>query len=176
MQRPLKVLFAEDNPLDAELVLAQLRRDGFEPEWERVQTEEDFIARLTPELDLILSDYDMPQFSGLVALVLLKKSGLDIPFILVSGTVGEETSVTAMKAGASDYLMKDRLVRLGQAVNRSLEECRLRKESRHAAEALRLFRSLVDQSSDSFEVIDPETGRFIDVNEKGCTSLGYSRS
>lgn len=162
--------------MDAELALRQLRRDGFDPDWERVDTEADYLTRLNSGLDLILSDFEMPQFGGLRALALLKKSGLDIPFILVSGTIGEDTAVLAMKEGASDYLLKDRLARLGQAVNHALDEFRLRRERRQADEALKLFRTLVDQSTDSFEVVDPETARFVDVNEKGFTSLGYSRS
>lgn len=176
MPRPLKVLIVEDNPADAELALLQLRRDGFEPEWERVDTEEAYLARLHVGLDLILSDYDLPLFSGLRALDLLKTSGLDVPFILVSGTIGEDIAVTAMKEGVSDYLLKDRLARLGQSIDHLLNERRLQRERRHAGEALRLFRALVDQSNDSIEVIDPETARFIDVNEKGFMHLGYSRA
>jgi two-component system cell cycle sensor histidine kinase/response regulator CckA len=175
MPRPLTILVAEDNPSDAELAVRQLKRDGFEPIWERVDTERGFRDRLRPELDLIISDYEMPQFSGIRALELLRETGLDIPFILVSGTIGEEVAVLAMKAGASDYFLKDRLVRLGQAVDHALDESRLRRERKHATEALLLFRALVDQSNDSFEVIDPVTGQFIDVNEKGFLSLGYSR-
>lgn len=176
MPRPLKLLIAEDNPIDADLALRQIRHDGFSPDWERIDSEAEYVARLRPELDLIISDYDMPQFTGLRALELLKKSGLDIPFILMSGTIGEDTAVAAMKAGASDYLLKDRLARLGQAIDHALRECHLRKERRQGDEDLRLFRTLVDQSNDSFEVIDPETGRYIDVNETGYTSLGYSRA
>jgi PAS domain S-box-containing protein len=175
MARPLHLLIAEDNPSDAELAVRQLKRDGFEPNWERVQTEEGFRERLRPDLDLILSDYEMPQFTGIRALELLRESGLDIPFILVSGTIGEDTAVLAMKAGASDYLLKDRLARLGQAVDHALDESRLRRERKQTTEALQLFRALVDHSNDSFEVIDPVTARFIDVNEKGLSSLGYSR-
>jgi two-component system cell cycle sensor histidine kinase/response regulator CckA len=176
MANHLNILIVEDNPSDAELALRQIRKDGFEPKWERVETEEDFSARLKPDLDLILSDFEMPRFSGLRALELLKKSGLDIPFILMSGTIGEDTAVLAMKEGASDYLMKDRMTRLGPAINHALDESRLRRERRLAEEELRLFRTLVNQSSDSFEVVDPETGRFIDVNEKGHMSVGYTRS
>ena len=176
MPRPLKVLIVEDNPADAELALRQLRRDGFEPEWERVDTEDAYLARLQVGLDLILSDYDMPLFSGLRALELLKTSGLDVPFVLVSGTIGEDIAVIAMKKGASDYLLKDRLARLGQSIDHLLNERRLQRERRQAGEALRLFRALLDQSNDSIEVLDPETARFIDVNEKGFTCLGYSRA
>jgi two-component system cell cycle sensor histidine kinase/response regulator CckA len=174
--RPLKILIAEDNPADAELALRQIRRDGFDPTWERVDTEAGFLARLHSGFELILSDYEMPQFTGLRALELLNQSGLDIPFILLSGTIGEETAVQAMKAGASDYLLKDRLTRLGSAIEHALHEWRLRQESLKTTEALRLFRALVDHSNDSFEVVDPETARFVDINERGLASLGYSRT
>jgi two-component system cell cycle sensor histidine kinase/response regulator CckA len=176
MARSIKILVAEDNPLDAEMAVRQLKRDGFDPEWERVDSEKAFRDRLHSGLDLILSDYEMPQFTGIRALEVLRESGLDIPFILISGTIGEDTAVLAMRAGASDYLLKDRLVRLGQAVDHALDESRLRRESKHTTEALLLFRALVDQSNDSFEVMDPVTAHFIDVNDKGAAALGYSRA
>ncbi len=115
MNQPLRVLIAEDNPADAKLVLLELRHAGFEPEWVRVDTESTFLNQLHGNWDIILSDYMMPEFGGPRALELLKKSGLDIPFIIISGTIGEDEAVAAMKMGASDYLLKDRLARLGQA-------------------------------------------------------------
>ena len=122
MSTPLKLLLLEDNPSDAELMLAELRRAGFDPEWKRVDTEADFKAALDPALDLILADYGLPQFTGFQALEWLKRSGLEIPFILVSGTIGEEMAVEAIKQGAADYLLKDRLHGLGSAVANSLEQ------------------------------------------------------
>src|SRR5258708_25074995 len=101
LQRIL-VLVVEDNPNDAELMLRELRRAGFDPDWRRVETEADFLASLDPEPDLILSDYAMPQFSGLKALQLVGERGLRVPFILVSATIGEETAVAAMREGAVD--------------------------------------------------------------------------
>ncbi len=175
MPQPIQVLVVEDNPNDAELVLRELRRAGFDPAGRRVDTEAEYLASLRPELDLILSDFEMPQFNGLRALELLTQSGLDIPFIIVSGTIGEETAVAAMKRGATDYLLKDRLARLGPAVSHALEQSRLRRESRQAVAALRLFRTLVDRSNDAFVVLDPESGRILDVNEKVCQDLGYTR-
>src|SRR5580700_9128497 len=103
MPRPLKLLMAEDNPDDADLVLEELRRAGFEPDWRRVDTEDTFLEHLNGGLDLVLSDFQMPTFNGLRALDLLKQRGLEVPFILISGTIGEETAVTAMKKGATDY-------------------------------------------------------------------------
>jgi len=103
MPHPLRVLLLEDSALDAELTLAQLREDGFEPAWTRVDDEAGFRAELKPELDLILSDYQMPQFTALRALEVLRESGLTVPLIIVSGTIGEDMAVAAMKEGASDY-------------------------------------------------------------------------
>jgi len=170
------VLIVEDRLTDAELILRELRRAGFIPDWQRVDTEADFAASLHPDLEVILSDYSMPAFSGLRALEMLQEHGLDIPFIIVSGTIGEDTAVAAMKQGATDYLLKDRLTRLGPAVEQALEQGRLRRERQRSGEALRLFRALVDHSVDIFEVIDPETARFLDVNEKGPAELGLSRA
>jgi CheY-like chemotaxis protein len=105
MPLPLKILLVEDNPLDAELVLHELQEAGFAPDWHQVQTEAAFLERLSGEFDLVLSDYSMPAFNGLRALELVKQSGLDVPFILVSGTIGEDIAVAAMKNGAVDYLL-----------------------------------------------------------------------
>ncbi len=137
MPHPLKILIVEDNSDDADLALAALGRAGFEPDWQRVETEAAYLEKLNGGLDLVLSDYQMPAFNGLRALELLKQSGLEIPFILVSGTIGEETAVEAMRQGATDYLLKDRLTRLGAAVTHALEESRLRRERAKTAEALR---------------------------------------
>jgi signal transduction histidine kinase len=129
MPRQIRILIAEDNPNDAQLLVRELHRAELDFEWHRVDTEPDFVARLEPGLDLILSDYDMPQFSGRRALELLKqRPALEIPFIIVSGTIGEETAVAAMQQGAADYLLKDRIVRLGTAVRRALQDVEDRKE------------------------------------------------
>jgi signal transduction histidine kinase len=128
MAIPLNVLLVEDSPNDAELHVAELCRAGFDPKWKRVETEADFLAELKKSPDIILSDYSMPQFNGLRAAKLLRESGLNIPFILISGTVGEDVAVEAMRHGATDYLLKDRIARLGQAVERALREIRERAE------------------------------------------------
>jgi len=135
--KPLAVLVADDNAIDAELIVRELRRAGYESAWHRVQTEAEFLSRLHDGLDLVISDFSMPQFAGLRALELVQRSGFDVPFILVSGTIGEDLAVTAMKQGASDYLLKDRLARLGPAVAVALDRRRLRRESRAADRALR---------------------------------------
>jgi PAS domain S-box-containing protein len=137
MSQPLRVLLAEDNHADAELVLRALRQAGFEPDWNRVETEQDFLDQLMPGIDIILSDYEMPTFNGPRALELLQQSCYDIPFIIISGTIGEDVAVEMMRRGATDYLLKDRLVRIGVSVRQALAQGQLRKERIKATEALK---------------------------------------
>ncbi len=133
----LRVLILEDREADAQLVVHELRAAGFDPEWERVEDEAQFLARLDPPPNLICADYSMPQFDAVRALALLRQRGLDVPFIIVSGSIGEETAVAAMRLGADDYLLKDRLARLGEAVKTALEKKRLRDEKRALEQGLR---------------------------------------
>ncbi|OGK87981.1 MAG: hypothetical protein A2X52_13690 [Candidatus Rokubacteria bacterium GWC2_70_16] len=128
----LRVLILEDSPADAELMVEELRRHGFEPDWARVDTEAGYVARLGEGWDVILADYYLPGFDGMAALVLMRNRGLDIPFILVSGSLGEETAVKCLQSGAADYLSKDRLGRLGPAVERALAAKRLEADLRQA--------------------------------------------
>src|SRR4051794_4374541 len=100
MPTPLRLLILEDQVADAQLVLHELQRAGFAAEWQRVCTEPDFLAALTADLDIILADYNMPQFDALRALDLLRASGLDVPLIVVSGSIGEDLAVTALQRGA----------------------------------------------------------------------------
>ncbi|HEX2855095.1 MAG TPA: response regulator [Opitutaceae bacterium] len=137
MPQALTVLIVEDNANDAELLVHELRRAGFEPDWRLVQAEPEYLEHLHSGLDLVLSDYGMPQFCALRALDLLQQSRLDVPFIVVSGSIGEDIAVAAIKQGAMDYLLKDRLARLGPAVNHALALSRLRRERKQADEALR---------------------------------------
>ena len=134
--RPLRLLIIEDRPEDADLALRQLRRAGFDPTWRRVEDEEGFRANLDPELDLIIADYHQPQFDALRALKLMQESGLDIPFVLVSGAVGEDMAVAAVRLGAVDYVLKDRLGRLGTAVENALEQAKLRRRQQEGQKAL----------------------------------------
>ncbi len=134
--RPLRLLILEDNPADADLALHELRRAGFDPTWRRVEDEEGFRANLDPELDLIIADYHQPQFDALRALKLLQQAGLEIPFVIVSGAVGEDVAVAAVRQGAMDYILKDRLTRLGTAVQNALEQSHLRRRQREAQKAL----------------------------------------
>ena len=115
--RKIRVLLLEDRVADAELILRELRRSGFEPECLRVDNEADFVARLAPTIDIILADYTLPQFDGLEALRCLQELKLDIPFIIITGSLGDERAAQCIKEGVSDYLLKDRLERLGLADN-----------------------------------------------------------
>jgi PAS domain S-box-containing protein len=126
----------EDRSVDAELIVRQLKRAGFDPALNRVENESDYLAALEPTLDVILADFNLPQFGAQRALELLKRRGLDVPFIVVSGSIGEETAVQVLKSGAADYLLKDRLARLGQAVQRAIDERNLQQAKRHAERAL----------------------------------------
>src|SRR5581483_2044697 len=138
MAGKLRVLLVEDSEDDAALVLAELKRAGYELLSERVysaQALQDALSRR--EWDFVIADYSMPSFTGLEALKLVRGSGRDMPFIVVSGTIGEDVAVDAMKAGANDYLIKDRLARLAPAVERELREATERSDRRSAESALR---------------------------------------
>jgi len=133
----IRVIVLEDNPDDAELAILELERAGFAPEWRRVQTEAEFLEALKEPCDLILADYNLPDFDALSALTRVATSGVEVPFIIVSGSIGEDSAVTAMQRGAADYVLKDRLARLGQAARRALEQRRDRQGRAHAEEQLR---------------------------------------
>jgi PAS domain S-box-containing protein len=136
MSKSLRTLIVEDRASDAKLAVRELERAGFDPNWQRVETEEQYLRQLEASPEVILADYNMPQFGAMRALELLHEKGLDIPFIIVSGSIGEDTAVAAMKRGADDYLCKDRLARLGPAVNNALEQRRSRTENKRAAAEL----------------------------------------
>jgi len=176
MTRPLRVLIVGDNSDDAELMLRELRRAGFEPKATRVDTEADYLDNLHPEPDLILSDYAMLRFSGLHALELLKQWDLSIPFILVSTTIGEETAVSAMRSGAVDYLLKGQLARLGQAVEQALEQKRLRDEHTRAEERLREQADMLNRAHDAIIVRNFQDRRIVFWNSGAERLYGWSAS
>ena len=157
MKTPLRVLIVEDSESDALLVVHELRRAGFDTVFERVDTADAMKTALAdPRWQLVVTDYSMPRFSGLSALALVKKSGRDLPVIIVSGAIGEETAVEAMKAGAHDYVMKDHLARLGSAVERELREAEERHARRRAEEKLRVRQFSVDHASEAMFWIRPD--------------------
>jgi two-component sensor histidine kinase/CheY-like chemotaxis protein len=134
---PLRVLILEDTAADADFMLHELRRAGFRTEWRRVDTATDFLAQLDWSPHLILADYRLPQFDALRALHLLQERALDVPFIVVTGSLSEEVAVDCMKQGATDYLLKDRLTRLGPAVKRALEQKQIRDGRKQDEERIR---------------------------------------
>jgi two-component system cell cycle sensor histidine kinase/response regulator CckA len=136
--KPLKALLVEDSEMDERLLLRQLAKAGYDVQSTRVQTAAELEHALAEhEWDIVLSDYVMPGFSGLDALTVLKKSGQDIPLIIISGIIGEETAVEAMRLGVHDYLMKDKLTRLAPAIERELENAASRRAQKQAEESLR---------------------------------------
>jgi signal transduction histidine kinase len=138
--RRLRVLHLEDSDLDHELALAQLRRAGLDVDARRVESREEFASELDGDWDLILSDYNLPGFSGLQALEMLRASGRLLPFILVSGEIGEDTAVEAMRNGASDYLLKNNLARLAPAMEHAIESAEARRERARADAELQASR------------------------------------
>ncbi len=180
MGQPLRLLIVEDNPADAELVLRELRRGGFDPEWQRVDNEPDYLAALDAGPEIILSDYQMPQFEGPRALELLRKRNLPIPFIVVSGTIGEDVAVAVMRQGAADYLLKDRLTRLPLAVHQALDQSRLRREGETAERAMResehKHRHLYESLSEAAFLIECSSRRIVDTNPRGEALLGRTRA
>jgi two-component system cell cycle sensor histidine kinase/response regulator CckA len=139
MSHAIRALILEDNRSDALPLLSALQNDGFEVEYVHVDSEDDFRRALDQDFDVILSDYSLPQFDALRALAIGRERAPDVPFIMISGTIGEDTAVEVMKAGAADYLLKDRLGRLGGAVARGLELRRVKRE-KHEAERMAYLR------------------------------------
>jgi signal transduction histidine kinase len=136
----LHILLVEDDPLDAELVIRELRKSGYDPRWQRVDTQAEFMNCLAQDPpDVIISDHVMPQFSSIGALQCLHESRLTIPFIVVSHAIGDEEAVALMRNGAADYILKDRMARLGEAVRHALEKQHLRSQYAEAQENLRLL-------------------------------------
>lgn len=154
MKDPLRVLIVEDSKDDAELLQIELKRGGFKLKPKRVETEKEMKKSLDEKnWDLIILDYKLPKFSGIRALEIAMEKGLDIPLILVSGFVGEEKAVEAMRKGAHDYIMKDNLARLVPAVKRELKDAEIRRERKRNREMIRQLNSLLDSISKINQVI-----------------------
>lgn len=184
---PLQVIVVEDRPADAELMVLRLKDEGFSPDWQRVEREPEYRAALASNPDLVLSDWSLPRLSGLRALRVARELGLDIPFVIVSGAIGEEAAIDALHAGADDYVLKDRLARLGSAVRGALERKRLRDlEAQHAADLARSVARLealhetearlaaaVEQAADSVIITDPDAN-IVYVNPAFERTSGYA--
>jgi two-component system cell cycle sensor histidine kinase/response regulator CckA len=177
MPTSLNVIVIEDSAADAELLIYKLKQSGFAPTWQRVETEQEFLASLSPSVELILADYSLPHYDALRALEYIKASALDIPFIIVSGTIGEECAVDAMRQGATDYLLKDRLSRLSSAVSNALEQRRLRQKQLHTALLLdnseRRQHVLLKYSSDGIGLLTAD-GTIRYTSPSTTQMLGYT--
>ena len=171
---PLRILLVEDSENDALLLLRELRRGGYDPLWQRVFTAADMEAALEERVwDLVVADHSMPAFSSLEALRLLRGKGfLDLPFIIVSGQIGEDVAVAAMKAGVHDYIMKDNMARLNTAIERELREAESRKERRRAEEK---YRSIFENAVEGIFQTTAE-GRFVTANPALARMFGYESS
>src|SRR5438552_1138120 len=166
MAKTLRVLHVEDSEKDMALIARHLQRAGYDLISDRVETAETMRAALERhEWDVILCDYSMPHFNALAALALVKEMNLDVPFIIISGTIGESAAVEAMRAGAQDYLMKDALARLAPSIERELDEAHNRRARRAAEAALlmseRKYRLLFDSIPLPMWVFDRDTLRFL---------------
>jgi two-component system NtrC family sensor kinase len=177
--RPLFVLIVEDQEGDFELVVYELRRAGFEARCERVETEKEYLVQLEEKPDVILSDYALPGFGAVRALELLRDRPVHIPFIVLTGFVSEETVVKCIKLGAADYLLKDRLVRLGPAVKRALEDSELLRQKRMTEAALRRsndrFQDLVEATRVIPFEFNLETARVLYAGPQVVKLFGYQQ-
>ncbi|MBX3639006.1 MAG: EAL domain-containing protein [Nitrosomonas sp.] len=169
----LRFLFIEDVENDVLLLTDHLRSNGLAFDWQRVETEQGVIEKLQESWDIIFSDYAMPGFSGICALEIVRKLDPDIPFIFISGNIGEDVAVEALKRGAQDYVMKGNLGRLLPAIDRELREAKLRRERRKTNQLLHKLSLVVNQTTESIFITDPE-GRIEYVNPAFELLTGYS--
>jgi hypothetical protein len=175
--RPLRILLIEDTEDDAFFILHSLEQGGFNCSWQRIQSAEALRRCLDEKTwDAITSDWNMPGFSGMEALAIVRESGKDIPFIIVSGTIGEEMAVAAMKAGANDYVRKENLARLSPAMDREIREALERQGRRDAIQALHTqFQQIVtifDSLHARVYVADPATHTLLFINRSGDRGRG----
>lgn len=148
----LRVLILEDSPIDAELLIHNIRHAGYKVSVERVDTRPAYLRAIEAIPQIILADYSLPQFNAMEALKLLQERELDIPFIVVSGTISDEDAVAFMKQGAADYLLKDRLGRLGKAIEHALEQKALRDHNRQSViELQKAHKDLTDAYDETIE-------------------------
>ncbi len=174
MTKPLRLLLVEDSERDAAHVMLSLRREGWVPEVRRVETGEEMVSALREGTwDAIVSDYHLPRFSAPDALQLLRDTGLDIPFIVVSGAIGEDTAVRLMRLGATDYLLKDRMKRLTAAIEREMNQAEQRRAKRRAES---LFQAVLRASPHPSAIVDCATMQVIDgSNSFARAFLGDTR-
>ncbi|MES2626432.1 MAG: diguanylate cyclase, partial [Pseudomonadota bacterium] len=171
----LNILFIEDNPDDVDLAVLELSRNGFEINWQRVDTEQHLRQTLSSwKPDVILSDYSMPSFNGMVALDIVQEVSPSIPFIFVSGTIGEELAIESIRKGAHDYLLKDNLRRLGTAIKRAITD----KDERQRSSELEKDRSrlitMMEETSDFVAIALPDDS-LLYLNKGGRKLLGLTK-
>jgi PAS domain S-box-containing protein len=169
----IRVVIVEDRPSDAELMVLGLEAEGYAPEWQRVETGSALTAALETHPDLVLSDWSMPRFSGLEALQIVRERDPEIPFILVSGSIGEEAAVDALHRGADDYILKDRMARLGPAVRSVLDAQRKRAEQRRTGDQLAFQASVLANVRDSVIVTDL-AGTVLYWNDGATATFGWT--
>jgi two-component system cell cycle sensor histidine kinase/response regulator CckA len=173
--KTLRILHVEDSERDVALLQRHLKRTGYELIADRVDTAAAMITALeTCEWDLVLCNYSMPHFNALAALAVVKKLNCDIPFIVISGTIGESLAVEAMRAGANDYLLKDNLARLVPAIERELSESENRRARIRAEEQLRIKNAAVEGAANAILITDAG-GKIVWVNEAFTANSGYSK-
>ncbi len=177
MAEKLRVLIVEDSEDDALLILNEIKEGGYDPKFECVETKEAFLSALKKgDWDIIISDYSLPKFSGLDAVKLLKESGIDLPFILVSGAIGEEIAVKSFLAGAHDFIVKGKWERFVPAIKRELKEAKIRQEYKLGEEKLKKseerYRSFMKTATDAIISADSD-GDIIDWNNGAQAIFGY---
>jgi DNA-binding NtrC family response regulator len=179
-RQPLRILHLENDALDSELIEAALARGGIDCSLRRIETRPEFETALRSDrLDLILSDYTLPAFSGPAALALARELRPETPFILVSGTIGEEAAIETLVGGATDYVLKHRLARLAPAVRRALSEAENRQarqqaEGERRSSEARYYR-LFESTKDGLLLLEGATGRVIDANSALLGLLDWER-
>jgi DNA-binding NtrC family response regulator len=176
-KKKLHLLILEDNPADAELAIKELKKEGFMVEWSLVDTEEAFRDALNQRPEIILADYTLHSFDGLSALKIKQEIVPEIPLVILSGNIEEEVAIECIKSGATDYVLKDKLFRLGPVVKRSLAEAhQVHRERSEARESLQeseeRYRNLIESTYDLIQSVALD-GRFLFVNRAWQETLGY---
>ncbi|NJO03257.1 MAG: response regulator [Bacteroidia bacterium] len=178
--QPICILLVEDSEDDALLISREFKRSGLKYIMDRVETEETLLSKLAnQDWDIVISDYNLPRFGGLMALQLVKQQDEDLPFILVSGKIGEELAVEIMKAGADDYIMKDNMTRLAPAVLRAINDAVIKHKHRAAEKKIREneahLRALFDSTIQAMFLVDKNL-RILWLNEMArAFTLGIYR-
>jgi DNA-binding NtrC family response regulator len=178
-KRKIHVLIVEDSADDAELIQLELKRAGYDPLIQRVETETEMRHFLREEKwDLIASDHQMPHFSAFEALEIWKEQELDIPFFVVSGAINNEEAIALIKAGATEYIFKDNISRLGPALDREFKDVYERREKvrigRELAASQQLYRIITENMTDTVWIMDLSTQKITYINTAASNSFGYS--